>query len=509
MQNDTQDRPSTPRKEYTDAAPDISLIRDLMGGTRRMHGEYKKYIAKYKAEKPEAYKRRATSAKVYGGLSRTISAAVGMLFSKPPEKVDRWNADLDAHWENIDGKGTHGDVFTKRRSEDAIADGFSGILVDHPSAPDDVIVHSGNEADFNLRPMWAPYTRSDIISWRTKPIGNVETLTQLVLREGATEDSGKYAVEHAVLYRVCKLSFAKDPERPEADPQLIASWELIEEKTDQTGRVTLIPRGSGVFRDRSGVAFDVIPFAVVYAGRTDSTLTAHPPLLDVAWANLEHWRVATNLRFYEDLCCFPQPYVKGDLKKGPNGEDLPFTSGPGVLVQTDKEGEFSFAELQGTSLDQLRQSLQEKKDEISELGMSFLSKRSRAVETAEAKRLDATAENSTLATSAQGIEDGHNLALQFHAKYLGVGKEQAPTIKINRDFENMKMTAEDMGAYSGLVGLGFPKEAVVKELIAGGRLAPDTDVAGFVAQWEATSDAAKDLADMEARANGFPPRPGA
>src|SRR4051812_30595017 len=96
-----EDRPSTPRLEYVLAAPDVALIRDELAGTRQMHASAAKYIPKYKAEKPEAYKRRATAAKFYGGLGRTLSASVGMLFAKPPKPSENWPQEMQDQWENL------------------------------------------------------------------------------------------------------------------------------------------------------------------------------------------------------------------------------------------------------------------------------------------------------------------------------------------------------------------------------------------------------------------------
>lgn len=497
MATEPQDRPSTPRPEYIAAAPDISLIRDLLGGTRVMHAKYKDYIPKYKAEKPESYKRRATAAKVFGGLGRTLSASVGMLFAKPPERADRWTESLSQMAENIDAKGAKLEVFAKRRSEDAIADGYVGILVDFPNV-EGKIEHSGDELALNARPRFTGYQRADILSWRTAVIDNVETLVQVVLREGASRNVGKFQVEHVTLYRVCHLTLMRDAAHPESEPAWMAWWELLEERKQADGTVVIVQIAAGTFRDKSGTAFDEIPLAVAYAGRTDAPFCARPPLLDVAWANLEHWRVATNLRHYEDECCFPQPTIEGELARGPNGEERPLLRGPGVLAHVTAGSKYTVTELQGTSLDQLRQSLAEKKQEIAELGMSFLNRETRAAETAEAKRLDATAENSTLATAAQGIEDGHNEALRFFAKYMGIEAEQAPVLTFNREFEEQVMDPATMGAYSAFVGQGMPKDAVVQVLIDGGRLPEDTDVEDFVARWEAAEEAARDLAAMEA-----------
>lgn len=165
MPEQKQQLPSTPRAEYKLAAPDIALIRDLLVGTRRMHEVYKTYIPKHKAEKPADHKTRATAAKVYGGLGRTLSASVGMLHARPIALEGNWDGDMKDHAENIDGLGTKLSVYAKRRSEDAIADGFVGILVDHPSAPAGVVVTAANEKELNLRPKWASYARADILSW--------------------------------------------------------------------------------------------------------------------------------------------------------------------------------------------------------------------------------------------------------------------------------------------------------------------------------------------------------
>jgi hypothetical protein len=466
MTTTKENLPSTPRAEYVAAAPDVALIRDLLAGTRRMWHQHTVYIPKYKAEKPASYKTRATLAKVYGGLGRTLSASVGMLFARPPARSDTWTPDIEEHWENLDGRGTHGDVLAKRKAEDAIADGFTAILVDFPSVDEGTVVTAANEKTLNLRPLWCTYARSDILSWRTSTVDNVETLTQIVLQEGATAPKGRFGTVTKLRYRVCSLNGAGE-----------AVWELLEERKEASGEVIVVSLGKGAYRDKNGAPFRVIPIAVAYAGRTDATLTAHPPLLDVAWVNLEHWRVATNLRYYEDLCCFPQPTVEGEIKPDQNGQVPQFQLGPGVLINVTQGSKFIWTEVTGGSITALRNSLQEKKDEMGEMGASFLAKKTRGVETAEAKRLDATAENSTLATAAQGIEDGINLALGFHAMYLGIPKEEAPTITINRDFDNITMDPMVMAVYvSAVKDTGFPIRLLLEAWQEGGRISQDEDL---------------------------------
>lgn len=482
MPTPREDLPSTPCPAYILAAPDLKLIRDLLAGTRRMHEQAKAYIPKWSAEKDANYKKRSTSAKVYGMLERSLSAAVGMLFAQEPKQEGTdWTPDEQRHWENIDMQGAAFPIFAKRHSEDAIADGFAAILVDHPPAPAGVTVTAENEQALNLRPKWAAYKREDIISWITGTVENVETLLQVVLVESVQKKTGIYGAISVPRYRVCRLNLT--PAMPGQSVGRAASWELFEEQRDARGNVTVVSVDKGDFRDRAGMAFTEIPLAISYGGRTDAILTAHPPLLALAYCNLEHWRVATDLRYYEQLCAFPQPTIEGDLAPDENGKTPPFQMGPGVLIRLTAGaggaagGKFYFVELEGKSLEQLRASLEEKKDEGGELGASFLAKKTRGVETAESKRIDSVAENATLATAADGIEDGLNQAWVYHARYLGIPAEQAPTVLLNRDFEQLILDAATMVAYvQACRDVGLPVRVLLQVWKDGGRIPANTDL---------------------------------
>lgn len=475
-----------------------------------MHRRYASYIPKFDSEPAPRWKLRATVATVYGGLARAVSASVGMLFAKPPAKEQadstkespkKWPAPILRHYENLDGKGTGGDVLLKRKTRDSIADGLGAFLIDHPPAPDGVVVTEENEEELNLRPIWVSYTRADVISWVTATVNNVETLVQVVLRESTSTRVGRFGVVPVVRYRVCHLSMLQ--EAGDAEPSLKAWWEVLEEQKDDSGNITVTRVGGpGIFRDRNGVAFDEIPLAVCYAGDTDAPLTAEIPLLNLAWANLEHWQIASERRWYNRLSAYPQPVVEGDLVN-----DAPSTDGavikptlklgPTTVVNVKVGGKFGYAEVTGKSAETLEKELLNKKDEMAELGASFLSKKTRGVETAEAKRIDAAAENATLATAGQGVEDGFNEALRLHARYLGIPAERAPTVKINRDFEGILMDAPVMSAYARLVELGYPKRLILEAFQVGGRIDEAADLDDLEQRWEAGLQAARDQAALE------------
>lgn len=505
-QPNKNDLPSTPRLEYVLAAPDVQLIRDLLGGTRVMQLKHRTYISKYPSEPQQRFKTRAQTATVYGGLSRALSAATGMLFAEPPERQDTWSPQMEEHAENIDCKGTRLEVFAKRRAFDSLSDGLCGILIDHPKAPADVVVTEANENELNLRPKWSGYARADILSWLTDVVNNAETLVQVVLREAVGQRDGRFGIKPVLQYRVCYLTTRAG----ENGPEFGARWELLREiKKDGQQEPVATRVDFGEFRDRKGVLFQQIPLAILYAGRTDAILTADPPLLDMAYANLEHWQIATELRWYEKLAAHPQPTIEGELQSAgmvsTDGSMVKpaLTLGPTTVVNLTAGSKFSYTEVSGVGFDGLRKSKEEKRIEMSELGASFLFKQTRGVETAEAKRLDAQAENSTLATAGIGIEDGLNQALMFHAQYLGIEAKQAPVLHINTDFEMELMGSDVMGAYATLVDKGFPKRVALEMLQMGGRISEDENLETLEGEWESGLQAALDAKAEEAAANAL------
>jgi hypothetical protein len=489
--------PNFVRAEVSAAEDDLTLMHDSLAGTRRMWQRSASYIRKWKDEDPAVYDIRRQIETYFEGVSRTLSAAVGMLFSKAPAMT--WNASqevMEPQLANIDAAGTAFNVFAKRFAYSALRDGIGILLVDHTSrreaVPAGTIVTRENDQRLGLRPTWAMYERGQAISWRTGKVDNQNVITQLVLAETAQVEDGMFGVRTSLRYRVLRIVGG------------VATWTLYEQLEKDAAKITdFRVIGSGVFRNRNGEVRTTLPIAIAYAGTTDAPMTSTIPLLGVAWANLAHWRAATNLTFYRDLCAFPQPKVKGSLMPdAQTGAPGQLRVGPMVAVQTAADGDFEWAELAGTSLDQLEKGVTEKLGQMSKLGLAFLQDDTRAAETAEAKRLDATAENSTLATAAQGLEDAYNLALEITAWYNGIAKADAPVCSVNRDYTSTAMDPATMTAYvSAVVSAGLPPRVLLEAWQAGGRLAPDADLDELEAQMAGGLAAAEEMKRLEAQNN--------
>lgn len=517
--------PNFTRSEVTQVSTDLQVVEDLLAGTRTMWEKSQTgaggvpYIFKWQKEDPKVYDIRRKCETVFEGLGRTLNAAVGMLFATAPRVT--WNkseAAMTEIWANVDAAGTAGPVLVKRFTEACLRDGLGAIVVDHPAPPIDpetnqpVPITAANETALGLRPTWALYSRRQIINWRTATVENRKLLTLVVFSERADVDEGDFGTKSVQRYRVLRLILTPSGYQ--------ATWRLYEQLAGTSGGKAeeFTIAGQGVFRNRAGDLADFLPVSVAYTGRTDAPMCATIPLMGVAWANLAHWQQSTDLRFYRMISAHPQPLVKGELAPdAQTGKAQKLGLGPLVAVHVASDGDYLWREIEGKSMVQLESGIKEKLAQMGQLGLSFLTTDTRAAETADAKRLDATAQNATLATAAQGIDDCVNSALEQTAWYLGIDKADAPVLSISRDFESTTLDAQLLTAYVALVTAGFPKRPILEAMQAGGRLPADADLDLLEIEWEqsvvdaqnAKADAqAAQLATLAAKSGGTPnPQP--
>jgi len=473
---DAVNRPDYRRPELVKVQPVLDLMADLLGGTQAMHDRRARYIRKWADEDPTVWDIRSRCEQLYEATGRTLNAAVGMVFARPPSvEYETAEAELEVHWDNIDGAGNSGEVFVKKFTDVAGRDGLGLILVDFPkalTAADGTMVRptSRDETDRRLWPVWSYYTRGQVLSWRTDVVDNRQQVVQVVLWEPTAKPFGLFGVEIVNRYRVLRLVGG------------VAYWSVYEEK-ERTGKPEDFRLdSSGAFTNRSGQAYDRLPIGIAHTGRSDELLVATVPLEGVARANLAHYQLSTNLRFYLDLLAFPQPTVIGALasEPGPNGSVMPgrLKLGPVVYVHLEGEGaDFKYTAPGPEAFDPLMKAIEARERHIGELGMSFLAGDTRQAETAEAKRLDATAENATLSTMAQGVEDAVNEAWVHHAWYQGIEKDKAPSLELNRDFEATAMDAQTMVAYvTAVKDAGLPARLLLEAWQKGGRIPAEIDL---------------------------------
>lgn len=473
-------KPHFARAEYVEAIEDLDIIDDVLGGTRAMHKASKKYIKKWEKESTPIYDFRRTCEKFFEGTKFTLKSTIGMLFRKPLQmqwSSDETEAAFKDIWPNLDAAGTAGPIVMKRMTDMSARYGFSIALTDHPPVPKDklgnpIVIHFGNEKQLGRRPRVALYNRRQAINWYVDTINEQSIITHLTLYENTKVRSGVFGVTGVHRYRDLRVV-------PNAEGTPEARWtlfELIESKNGGPDTFRIV--GSGVFRNKDGEIADFLPIAIDYAAPPEMPMTAEVPLLGVAHANIAHWEKSTDINFYEKLCAFPQRVVEGELAPDPETGEQPteLPSGPGIAIQVEKGGSVSWDELEGKSLVQLKESRQEKLSQMGQMGSGFLTPDTRAAETATAKRLDKVGEQANVTSVGQGAQDAGNEILEHVSWFLGIPKEQAPTMAISIEFEGKKLSAQEMDSYGRLVAGGvISRETAWDRLEEGERLPTEFD----------------------------------
>jgi hypothetical protein len=488
-------QPTFQRPEYCEASTTLTLVHRLLEGPECMWEHSTEYIKKWTDEDPDVYKVRRTCEPVFEGLKRTVLAATGLLFAKPPQVTYNGNdAVMEALWNNLDGRGTRGDVFLAHFAAHAIPEGLGVLLVDHPPAPVDaegnrIRITLANEAQYNLRPMVARYTRGQVWSWREQTVNNVTTVVQVVFHEPTMVDSGTYGVETKERWR--RLYMAADE-----NGVLTAHWEVLEEQDNGKGGLMYVRVSNGAFTNRLGDPATALPIAVAYTGRKHATFVADFPLEGNAYANLAHWRYATELRFGRMIAGIEQLVVVGDLKPDQMSADGSTTlvagsikTGPLVAIHLEKEGSVAWVGPSGKGLEQLEKGCVEKMEQMDVMGLGFLVPNKTVDRTATEAALENYAQKSTLATAGVGLSDACNVVGEWLAWYYGMDKTQAMTVQINTDFDSTKMAAPVMMAYATLVKSGFPKLVVLQALQDGGRIPEDANLEDLALEWDAELEA--------------------
>jgi hypothetical protein len=397
-------------------AKPLVVVRDLAAGTERLRERGGAYLPMEAGESGQAYQVRLSRSLLFNTFVKVREGLIGMALKKNPELEPDVPAPLKQHVEDIDLAGTHLDVFAKDLFRDVIQDGHALILVDM-EAPLPPGSTRADEIASGRRPYWVKYKKDQAINWKSDRINGETVLTQITLEECATEAEGEYGEKEVIRYRVLKL-----PKLTEKTPTRSAvygamEWALYEKRKVGDKEETIRVAG-----DRTSLLR--IPVVVIYS-RRKGLLESDPPLLDLAYLNIGHWQQ------WSDLNCqlrmlVPILHIKGEILNNPEataeGAQKPTLKiGPGAVIQTDKDGDVSYASHDGSAIEATRQSLVDLEQRMSAVGLSIISQKQDTEVTATEKVMDQDERMSELASWLRNLKDGIESAFKIHAvDYLGL-----------------------------------------------------------------------------------------
>lgn len=390
--------------------PEWCMIERLRGGTLAMRGAAEAYLPRWPAEEPSAYRARLNSSFLFNAFEHTVESLTGSPFGEPlklnddiPEVIKQYLNDAD-----MEGRDLHNfarDVFLA-----GLAYGHAFILVDYPT-----MTGAKTQADLraaNARPFMQLIHPQQVLYWHASLVNGVMTADEVRIWETQDEQAGMLAELPVLRVRVLKPDSFEVWQAEAVATGKQAAWQMIETGPNTLGRIPLVP---------------------FYAKRT-GFYTSRPPLLDLAYLNVEHWQSASDQRNILHTARVPVLAMFTD----DDTENLAI--GASSAVKLTKGSTMEWVETQGHAIAAGRQDLLDLEDRMRQIGASLL-EQNNARMTATGEVAQESREQSKLGAIAQSLEDSINIALFTWAQWIGA--PEGGTVQVFRDFGTDGATATD------------------------------------------------------------------
>ena len=456
---------TTTSKDYEDNLPIWDLVDDCVAGSKAVKAKGVKYLpmpnptlqSEENLLRYEQYKFRALFMNVVG---RTLSAMVGVVFSKPP-KIE-FKDDLNYLLENADGNGLGISQLSRGRVEAVTKKGRDGVLVDYPAT--DAPLTKADKNTGTVRPYMIPYRAQDIIQVRKKKIGAVNKTWLIVLKE-CIENGELYKTESDTQYRVLWL-----------DDNGYYNVAVVGIGVDEkTNKKVATDKGQFLPRDAKGKPFTEIPFQFFGSRDNDSDID-EAPLYDLSVVNLSHYQNSADNEESSFICGQPSLFVYTEndaetLARCNNKKGIQIGArSANVLSQGDK-AEFLQAEPNNLP----KANMEQKEEMMVQLGARLVSPSKQ--QTAEAARINYGAETSQLSTIVGNVNQGFKQLIKWCSLYETGNPEPDFEFELNSNFFHETMSAQDITAWLAAVQQNrVTNEDFLNKMKSGGQIAEDREV---------------------------------
>jgi hypothetical protein len=433
-----------PSAQVAAMAEDWALVDALMGGTRAMRHAGAKYLPRWPNEDQASYKERLATATLFPAYARTAVVMTGKPFSKPvtigkdvPSQILPW---LD----NVDLQGRNLHTFASGVCLGALAYGLCGILVDCPKNEGAKTV--ADEKQAGIRPYFVEISAKNVLGWKVAIQGGAKVLTQLRLLETIEIDDGEFATKTIEQVRVLTPGAWSVWRKQKSAVNGADEWAEVEKG------VTTIPK---------------IPFVPIYGARKDF-MVGVPPLLELAYTNVEHWQSKSDQQTILHVARVPLLFARGL-------GDTSITVGANSFVSTGSDtAELKYVEHSGKAIEAGRMSLLDLEDRMRQIGAELL-----VIKPGNTTEVQTIADNEQamcdLQRITQSVEGAIDEALDLMAAWVGL--PDGGNVSVYRDFGAATLaeaSAELLFEMCSVGKLSF--ETLLGELKRRGILEPDLDI---------------------------------
>lgn len=407
---------ATPCSAYSEMAARWEIIDDLIGGTQRMRDAGTKWLPTESVERPLEYQARLGRSFLYGALSDTIEKFVSKPFSKKVLVKGDLPEELEDIEEDVDLLGTSLTEFARALLRDGLEHGLSFIFVDYSRVAEDdrdggvSLPNKAREREMGARPYFQHFHSSSVIGWRSETRNGREVLTQLRVKEKRTVPDGEYGEKEVECVRLFTEEYAETFEKTGTDKEYISKGKV----SHTLGRIPLVP-------------FYVSP---------DGFMKATPPFEALAWMNVRHWQLESDLGNIIHICCVPILHRTGitqeDKEKGRKGREVQ-VGAYRIIDSTDPAAKIEYVEPTGNGVKLGQEERQKVEAHMEILGLAPAMERT-ADQTATARGIDDSNAKSSIQGWIRVLESALENAYRIAAELAAVDLPDDFSIDIFQDF---------------------------------------------------------------------------
>lgn len=453
-----KDDPSTTSVAYDEMKPRWEIMRNLLGGTERMRDAGEEMLPKHEEESDASWKRRLAGATLLNMTEITLDMLAGKPFSDPltlPEDADsrftEWEPDIDLQGNSLD-------VFSRRAFRTGMAKGLVHFLVDFPRSRDEdgrTRTIADDRAE-NIRPYCVLVEPEALLFASGTLVDGREVLTHVRISENEIVRDG-FAEKLVERIRVLEPGRVMIYERQTTANSQRSNWNLVDDY--ETG-------------------LDFIPLVTFYTNREGLGLSK-PPLLDLAYMNVQHWQLDADLNNIVSVANFPVLAMTGVdseagmVRLGPNQ----------VLALANENAKIQYVEHTGAAIKTGSDRLAGIEDKMAAYGAQFLKKKPGDLK-ATVRALDSAEALSQLQAITLNFKDSLEQVMRFMGEWINAA-DAAPSVEVNSDFGLSDPDNESwMAIESARKRREISRKAYLEEMQRRGWLSDDYSLEDDLAQIE-------------------------
>lgn len=452
---------------YEETVEELKLPMCLLGGTPAMREAGQEFLpkngvlvqdaqgaTKFYGELDEAYTARLNRSYLLNQYRLTGRNLRGRVFSR--QVVIEASEELELMAENIDMKGSTLNQFFFDAFARAIWLGRTHILVEYPIMREGATLRDAIIS--GARPYLVEYHPLQLFYWEYEYENGWPKLTHIRIRESKTIRRDRWQSENVEQIRVLEPG----------------KWEVYQ-KTDESNPTERGGPNEITWQliDAGETGLDFIPLVTLRTNRPDEKIVdpihSRPPLIDLAWSNLEHWQKSSNRDHVLNIVSAPFLLAAG---VAPSKDEL-FIGPDRILFSSNAGAKLEWIEHSGRSITASNDDLDRVEARMRLQSMEPLAKR--ATVTATEHMIDQTHRDSELATWAYALQSTIERCLEIMQIFTG-RVNNGIVVNVNTDYGlSLNSTEEIRELVKIWLNDGLSIETLWKELQYRGLLREDFD----------------------------------